>query len=648
MNGTYQVQFDLPQCSEDGSWFVDYIELRDKNNNARYLAPANLTAQQIAASTIQVRGWPRGWQQQPFAVAANTKANVAIQLANLTQNFDGSEKKASFTISPENLAQNVTLTYNGVTTIPTEVGNYTVVAFLNHPNYQGRSTAQMSITNLAQKPSITSVLSGNGTVGTAFSYQIAASNSPSSYGASGLPSGLSINTSSGLISGTPTAAGNFTVNMSASNAGGTGTATLAIRVLPVRPSITSVLSGNGTVGTAFSYQIAASNSPSSYGASGLPSGLSINTSSGLISGTPTAAGNFTVNMSASNAGGTGTATLAIRVLPVRPSITSVLSGNGTVGTAFSYQIAASNSPSSYGASGLPSGLSINTSSGLISGTPTAAGNFTVNMSASNAGGTGTATLAIRVLPVRPSITSVLSGNGTVGTAFSYQIAASNSPSSYGASGLPSGLSINTSSGLISGTPTAAGNFTVNMSASNAGGTGTATLAIRVLPVRPSITSVLSGNGTVGTAFSYQIAASNSPSSYGASGLPSGLSINTSSGLISGTPTAAGNFTVNMSASNAGGTGTATLAIRVLPVRPSITSVLSGNGTVGTAFSYQIAASNSPSSYGASGLPSGLSINTSSGLISGTPTAAGNFTVNMSASNAGGTGTATLAIRVSLR
>src|SRR5207253_239799 len=82
------------------------------------------------------------------------------------------------------------------------------------------------------------------------------------------------------------------------------------------------------------------------------------------------------------------------------------------------------------------------------------------------------------------------------------------------------------------------------------------------PPPPVINSAQSASGTVGAAFSYSITASNSPTSFNAAGLPSGLSINTSSGVISGTPTAAGTSSVTLSATNAGGTGTATLALTV--------------------------------------------------------------------------------------
>ena len=82
------------------------------------------------------------------------------------------------------------------------------------------------------------------------------------------------------------------------------------------------------------------------------------------------------------------------------------------------------------------------------------------------------------------------------------------------------------------------------------------------------------------------------------------------------------------------------------IAPVITSPTTASGTVGASFSYRIAASNSPTSFGATGLPAGLTLNTSTGLISGTPSAAGASTVSISATNSAGTGPATLTIIIS--
>ena len=436
-----------------------------------------------------------------------------------------------------------------------------------------------------------------------------------------------------------------TITVVDTTTGYTQTRPVSLAVLGV-PVIDSALTTTATAGNAFSYQIAATSNPTSFGASGLPTGLSVNTSSGLISGTATTSGTSNVTITASNIAGTGTAALRISVLPAPPVITSPLTATGISGVTFGYQISASNNPTSFGATGLPSGLSINATSGAIGGDTTQTGTTNVIISASNPGGTGVATLVLTIQPPAPVITSALTGTAPNGSAYSYQIAATNSPTKYGASGLPTGLIVNTSSGLISGTTTATGTSNVTISAANVTGTGTATLTLTVLPPVPAITSSLSASATVGSSFSYSITASNNPTSYNATGLPSGLSINTSSGQITGTPTQAGSTNVTISASNAGGTGNATLTITVQSLgKPVITSSLSKTGLIGAAFSYQITATNSPNGFGASGLPSGLGVNSSTGLISGTPATTGTSDITIIAANSNGPGVATLTLVV---
>lgn len=77
---------------------------------------------------------------------------------------------------------------------------------------------------------------------------------------------------------------------------------------------------------------------------------------------------------------------------------------------------------------------------------------------------------------------------------------------------------------------------------------------------PFITSSLTASGTTGTAFSYSITATNTPTSYGATPLPGGLSINTATGVISGTPTTPGTTSTIISATNSSGTGSSPCVI----------------------------------------------------------------------------------------
>ncbi|MDX2080399.1 MAG: S8 family serine peptidase [Terrimicrobiaceae bacterium] len=82
-------------------------------------------------------------------------------------------------------------------------------------------------------------------------------------------------------------------------------------------------------------------------------------------------------------------------------------------------------------------------------------------------------------------------------------------------------------------------------------------------VAPAITSPSLAGGTVGSSFSYQITASNGPTSYGATGLPPGLSVNTASGLISGTPTTTGTYNATVFATNSAGTGSLGVTITIV-------------------------------------------------------------------------------------
>jgi hypothetical protein len=174
----------------------------------------------------------------------------------------------------------------------------------------------------------------------------------------------------------------------------------------------------------------------------------------------------------------------------------------------------------------------------------------------------------------------------------------------------------------------------------------------------TVTNPGSQTGTVGTPASLQITATDSASgqtlTYSASGLPAGLSVNSSTGLISGTPTTAGTSSVTVTATDTtGASGSATFTWTINPAAGNTVTVTnpgSQSGTVRTAASLQIRATDSASgqtlTYSASGLPAGLSINSSTGLISGTPTQPGVFSVTVTVTDTtGATGTATFNWRI---
>ncbi|MFA5830250.1 MAG: putative Ig domain-containing protein [Candidatus Paceibacterota bacterium] len=270
-----------------------------------------------------------------------------------------------------------------------------------------------------------------------------------------------------------------TYTLSCTGLGGTTNTSVTVTVIPPPPVITSALTASGNVGSGFSYTITGTNSPTFFSAAPLPAGLSVNSGTGVISGTPTTVGTTNVTIGATNAGGTGTETLVITIDPEVPVITSALIATGVVGNAFSYTLPGSNSPTSFSAAPLPAGLSVNSGTGVISGTPSSAGTTNVTIGATNTGGTGTETLVITINPETPVITSALTASGNVGSGFSYTITGTNSPTSFSAAPLPDGLSVNSETGVISGIPTSAGTTNVTIGATNASGTGTATLVITI-------------------------------------------------------------------------------------------------------------------------------------------------------------------------
>ncbi|MDH6119877.1 hypothetical protein ABH930_001117 [Kitasatospora sp. GAS204A] len=150
-------------------------------------------------------------------------------------------------------------------------------------------------------------------------------------------------------------------------------------------------------------------------------------------------------------------------------------------------------------------------------------------------------------------------------------------------------------------------------------------------------------GTVGGAASVQVSATDTTGgtlSYAATGLPAGLSIDSSTGLISGTPTASGTSNVTVTATDSTGpSGSTTFSWTVDAVAGNTVTVTNPGtqtSTVGSGASLQIAAGDSASgqtlTYSATGLPAGLSINSTTGQITGTPTTAGTSSVTLTATD----------------
>ncbi len=213
--------------------------------------------------------------------------------------------------------------------------------------------------------------------------------------ATGLPTGLAIS-SAGLITGTPSVAGTYSVSLSATdNLGYSGSAsfTWAITgsVSVATPANKSSISGSAISALSNSATDSSSGTTLTWSATGLPTGLSIFASTGTISGTPTTTGTYSVAVTATdNLGSSGSAhftwTITGAVVVTNPGAQSSASGTAITTLGLVANDTASGASFTWTESGLPTGLSINTATGTISGTPTTAGTYTVTVTATDGSG----------------------------------------------------------------------------------------------------------------------------------------------------------------------------------------------------------------------------------------------------------------------
>jgi hypothetical protein len=179
-------------------------------------------------------------------------------------------------------------------------------------------TISFGTTALAAPPNLNGNGNATGFVGILFSYQIQANQPITTWGASNLPGGLTVNPLTGLISGTPTTIENKSVVLTGTNANGTGTITVTFTIKPTPPpTITSPGTAGGTLGVAFSYQITANETipNGGYGTTVSIPGVSFNSSTGQFSGTPTTLGTFSGIITAQNINGAGSRTLTVTINP---------------------------------------------------------------------------------------------------------------------------------------------------------------------------------------------------------------------------------------------------------------------------------------------------------------------------------------------
>ncbi len=357
------------------------------------------------------------------------------------------------------------------TTHETPAGSDEITAtYSGDSNYAGSTGTTTE--NVQESPAITSEDATTFSEGHEGSFKVTATGTPApSVSESGaLPEGVSFESSTDELSGTPTQEGVFYVTFEASNGVGTNAVQHFTLTVDAAPVITSEESATFTEGHEGSFKVTATGTPApSVSESGaLPEGVSFESSTDELSGTPTQEGVFYVTFEASNGVGTNAVQHFTLTVDAAPAITSEASATFTEGSAGSFAVSATGTPSPVvtEAGTLPKGVKFDPFSDELYGTPTQEGVFPITFEASNGVGTNAVQHFTLTVDAPPHITSPAEATFNDHVEGKFTVAATGTPAptitKWGY--LPEGVTF--SNGVLSGTPTQIGTFEITFTASN--------------------------------------------------------------------------------------------------------------------------------------------------------------------------------------
>ncbi len=574
---------------------------------------------------------------------------VNVSAAPLQYTTAGGTAPFSFncTALPRSLPPGMTLVSNTsgcvLSGTPTAAGNYNYTIAVSDSG----GVTQLSRTYQVQVEApltITSTTLPAGTVGTAYSSSLAATGGVPPYTwalASGsLPAGITLS-STGVLSGTPTQTGSFPFLARVSDSANRNATRSFTLVVGSNLSMVPTSVPGASQGVPYSFSFTASGGVQPYlwslAAGNLPGGLSLS-SGGLLSGTPAQTGPFQFTVRVTDAAN-GNVTRAFTLnVASGLTITTTSLPQATRGVVYHFVFSAAGGQPPYAwaiVDGVtPAGLNLNASTGEFSGVPTATGTFAFVIRVTDGAG-ASASAAITVVVVATALvidTASLPG-GSVGVFYSQSISASGGvpPYSFNITGgaSPAGLSLNVNTGLLSGAPSAAGTFTFLIVARDAA-QQTATRSFTIVITAQS--GVLP-TGVVGTPYRHRLETSGltPPVQCSLIGgrLPAGLTLGGDCEL-SGTPAEATTASVTIQFRDGQNRlQSVVFALTILPALALQPDTLPP-ATLSRAYTATFTASGGapPYAYSATGLPGGLTLNGQTGVISGSPTTAGTFTVRV--------------------
>ncbi len=402
------------------------------------------------------------------------------------------------------------------------------------------------------------------------------------------------------------------------------------------PLITTTPPLNGYTNQPWNYQIHASGVPRPYYLiqSG-PPGMTIANLTGEAQWTPGSAdtGAVPVVLRAINANGFQDQSFTITVVRATPpKITSAPKRLGIVNELYSYTVKASGGPPPlFSLVTPPTGMGINGTTGAISWIPNAsqAKDFNITVIARNgvAADTQKFVLHIDASAVAPRITSTPKTTAIAGQPYSYTVVSTgNPPPIFTLVKFPAGMTIDPNTGAIMWLPLGSqvGSQDVQVHAENRAGTNdqSYTIVVSPPPATPVFTSTPDTLAIAGQAYTYTAAATGTPApAFTLTASPTGMSINSATGVIAWTPARAqkGYNAVTVRANNSAGFVEQSYQINVRTT-PKITSTPVTTAEVGTKYTYQATVDAYPDAgFGFTQFPAGMTV-TAQGSVEWTPTA----------------------------